>query len=487
MQTILVLDSDRSLGLGTALEEMLGSALRLEASIRRVDLTTAADPLPPGAEAGTGAGAALAGILAVLSPAMLGESALLLRRLADRAPAVPVIAVLTRHGGDEVEELLDLGVQDFLVPPLRAGDVLPRLRRWLRPRLPAPVEGQSRDVVDADGAATAAGAAQRLGAAGGGRHPHLIGDSPCFRAALEKLPLVAACNAAVLISGETGTGKELFARSIHYLSPRAKKPFVAVNCGAIPTELVENELFGHERAAYTGAGTQRAGLVQEAEGGTLLLDEVDSLPLLAQVKLLRLLQEKEYRPLGSPRVQRADVRVLAATNGDVAVAVAAGRLRQDLYYRLNVIPLRLPPLRERRQDIPLLIRHFLAKLAHEAGRPAARFTPAAIERLLAHDWPGNVRELEHAVERALILTPPGEPIGDPQLGPPPQTAVLREGFQQAKARAVAQFESDYIRGLLLATGGNISRAAKAAEKNRRAFWELIRKHQIDAESFRPAR
>ncbi len=180
------------------------------------------------------------------------------------------------------------------------------------------------------------------------------------------------------------------------------------------------------------------------------------------------------------------MRVLAATNGDVEDAVAAGRLRRDLYYRLNVIPLRLPPLRERRQDIPLLVRHFLDRRAAETGRPPARFSAAGMRRLAAYDWPGNVRELEHVVERAVVLSPGGPLLDDPQVGlraEPP----LALGFQQAKARAVAQFEAGYIRELLLAHAGNISRAAKAADKNRRAFFELIRKHQIDAASFRPAR
>jgi two-component system response regulator GlrR len=466
MRSILLLDFDREAGLADALLEVLGSSHPCELEVRRIPLSARDLPLAPAWNGGLEGADPAAALLLVLSPPLLAAVQPLLESLRQRVGQVPVIAVLPRQEPNQIVSLLDLGVHDFLLPPFRSCDVLPRLWRLLgRAAPPDPVAWQQIAKLEA---------------------LRLIGDSPSFVAAAEKLPLVARCDATVLISGETGTGKELFARSIHYLSRRANKPFVAVNCGAIPTELVENELFGHQRAAYTGAGAAHAGLIEEAEGGSLLLDEIDSLPLLAQVKLLRFLQEKEYRPLGAARACRADVRVLAATNGDMDGAVAAGRLRQDLFYRLNVIPLRLPPLRERRSDIPLLVRHFLAKHGRETGRPAVRFSPRAMQSLMDHDWPGNVRELEHVVERAVVLTAPGATVDDPQLGTAPPGAAP-EGFQQAKARAVAQFEAGYIRGLLLAHAGNIAHAAKAADKNRRAFWELIRKHRIDAQSFRQPR
>jgi two-component system response regulator GlrR len=299
---------------------------------------------------------------------------------------------------------------------------------------------------------------------------------------------VARCDASVLISGETGTGKEVIARAIHHLSPRCRKPFLAVNCGAIPTDLVENELFGHERSAFTGASSQQDGVVQEAEGGTLLLDEIDSLPLLAQVKLLRFLQEKEYRPLGSSRTRKADVRVLAAANSDLESAVRQGRMRQDLYYRLNVLPFHLPPLRERREDIPRLARHFLAGFTAGRERSSQGFSPHALQALLDYDWPGNVRELEHVIERAVVLSRGGDLIREQSILLPRAAAgaPAAESFQKAKARAVARFEASYIRDILLAHQGNISRAAKAADKDRRAFWELIRKHGIDASTSRTA-
>ncbi|HKN81891.1 MAG TPA: sigma-54 dependent transcriptional regulator, partial [Pyrinomonadaceae bacterium] len=205
----------------------------------------------------------------------------------------------------------------------------------------------------------------------------LIGASSAFVAETSKIPVVARSEISVLISGETGTGKEMVGRAIHYLSPRAGKPFIPVNCGAIPVELLENELFGHERGAFTGAQASRDGLIKEAEQGTLFLDEVDCLPLLAQVKLLRFLQEKEYRPLGSTKVVKGDVRIIAASNANLEQAVAAGTLRRDLYYRLNVVPIVLPPLRDRSADILLLARHFLAVYAARLNSPATDFSPEA--------------------------------------------------------------------------------------------------------------
>jgi DNA-binding NtrC family response regulator len=232
----------------------------------------------------------------------------------------------------------------------------------------------------------------------------LIGESPGFLTEMRKIPAMARCEATVFVLGETGTGKELCARAIHYLSARAHKPFLPVNCGAIPTELVENELFGHERAAFIDATTTSYGVIHEADGGTLFLDEIDSLPLLAQVKLLRFLQEREYRPLGSAKTRKAQVRIIAATNADVETAVREGKLRQDLYYRLNILPLVLLPLRQRQEDISLLARHFLHKYAAEFDKPVMNFSPDALQLFGLYDWPGNVRELEHIVERAVALT-----------------------------------------------------------------------------------
>jgi transcriptional regulator with PAS, ATPase and Fis domain len=313
----------------------------------------------------------------------------------------------------------------------------------------------------------------------------LIGESATFQEVLRQIPLFARCDATVLLEGETGTGKEVCARALHYLSPRSDHPFVPVNCGAIPLELVENELFGHERSAYTGATQTQQGLVAAAEGGTLFLDEIDSLTAAAQVKLLRLLEQKEYRPLGSTCSRTADVRLLAATNTESAACVRAGRLRQDFYYRLNVLQVRLPPLRERPGDVLLLARHFLARFAARLHQPVPTLSEPALKTLLGHDWPGNVRELEHVLERAVVLAAGRSVIGRADIVLPLVSEPQPQSFRDAKARAVARFERTYIENLLAAFQGNITRAAQAGQKNRRAFWELIRKYGIDPRAYRP--
>jgi len=253
---------------------------------------------------------------------------------------IPIFAVLEASAPEEIMGLLQIGVEDFITPPLKPVDILPRLWRTLeRTRTEDPLTQALK---------------ARLGL------QQFVGESQAFLAAIKIIPLIARSDANVLITGETGTGKELSARAVHYLSGRSSQPFVPLNCGAIPLELVENELFGHQRGAFTGASGAQPGLFHEATGGTLFLDEIDSMPLFAQVKLLRFLQDREYRPLGAAKMLHGDVRVVAATNADVEEAVKAGKLRQDLYYRLSTITLQLPPLRERRDDIPLLARYFLS-------------------------------------------------------------------------------------------------------------------------------
>lgn len=308
----------------------------------------------------------------------------------------------------------------------------------------------------------------------------LIGQSPAFLAVISKIPALARLDATVFISGETGTGKEVCARAIHYLSGRAAKPFIAVNCGAIPAELIENELFGHERGAYTDAGSSHHGVIAEAEGGTLFLDEIDCLPPLAQVKLLRFFQEKEFRPLGSSKTLKASVRVIAATNAKLEEALYQGKLRRDLYYRINILPVVLPPLRDRPEDIALLARHFLEKFATEFGKPVSDFSPEVLRILRAYSWPGNVRELEHSIERAVALTDSQIlSAADVSLTSVP-SQISRESFQAAKERVVARFEKEYLTEILLVHKGNITKAAQAAGKNRRAFWQLLRKHGINS-------
>jgi two-component system response regulator GlrR len=310
---------------------------------------------------------------------------------------------------------------------------------------------------------------------------HLIGQNSIFLKETEKIPIVAKCDSSVLVYGPTGTGKEVCVRGIHLLSDRASKPFVAINCGAVPPELVENELFGHKHGAFTGASREKPGLIHEAEGGTLFLDELDNLPKIAQVKLLRFLQEKTYRRLGSTKEHKADVRVTAAMNIDPRESVKLGRLREDLFYRLNVISIELPPLSARPDDIPLLANHFLNRHSATHGK-RLRFSPEALNALKSYKWEGNVRELDHFIERAVIFAQDEIIHVLPQLGDNSRTESL--SFKEAKQKIVREFEKRYLSELLATYRGNISRAALAAQKDRRALLHLIRKHGIDSSNFR---
>ena len=315
----------------------------------------------------------------------------------------------------------------------------------------------------------------------------LVYAGSAFDKVAQRLRKIAICESTVLIQGETGTGKEVCAQAIHYLSARADMPCVAINCGAIPTELVESELFGHVKGAFTAAGQPRCGLIQEAEHGTLFLDDVDCLPMAAQAKLLRFLQEHEYRCLGANAVRHANVRVVAASNRPLSDLVSTGHFRADLFYRINVLTLTLPPLRERREDIEPLALHFLRQCALEHHRAEPRLTPAAWLRLLTYAWPGNVRELRHVVERAALLSD-GAVIdsGDIELDAAPDAGrQALDTFQTMKTRVVAAFERQYIETLLAHSQGNVAAAARVAGKHRRAFFELMRKHSISSEAFRP--
>ena len=376
--------------------------------------------------------------------------------------SLPIIVVGAVDNPDAILAFLREGASDYITPPFRAIDVIPRIRRLLEIETSIP--------------------AKEIRVTLGLRN--LVGRNQSFVAEISKIPVVARCDATVLITGETGTGKELCARAIHYLSPRTKHPFIPINCGAIPSDLAENELFGHQRGAYTGAASSQPGIIEEANGGTLFLDEIDCLSPLTQVKLLRFLQDKEYRRLGSSRTRRADVRVIAATNTDIEESVRQGRLRQDLYYRLHVVPLHLVPLRERSDDIPLLAQHFLGLHTGALKKRVTEISTAAMSKLMLYQWPGNVRELEHVIERGVVMCE-GPVLGDKDVTlSRAQHDASHCSFQEGKARAVSQFELNYIKGLLIAYGGNITRAAKAANKNRRAFWELIRKHRIDVSIFK---
>lgn len=402
-------------------------------------------------------------IFIVLPSNFLEHVSSLIRALTESRELL-VIAMMEADEPEDMGHLLDLGVVDFITPPPRKIDVLPRLWRSL--------QRKTHDELLLQKCKEKVGLKQ------------MIGNDPAFLAEVNKIPLIAGCDASVLILGETGTGKDLCARAIHYLSPRSGKPVIPVSCGAIPTDLVENELFGHETGAFTGASKSHPGMIHEAKGGTLFLDEIDCLPLQAQSKLLRFLQDKEYRRLGSTELCHADVRVIAASNIDLAKSVSEGTFRQDLYFRLNVIPLTLPALRDRKADIPLLAQYFLNRYTTEFDKPSKTLSANALQKLVMYRWPGNVRELENIIQRAVVFSQ-REVIQSAEVSLSyKKDQETHSSFKAQKSRVIAQFEKNYIQDILLTHQGNISKAAKAARKHRRAFWELIRKHEIDVHNYR---
>jgi len=345
------------------------------------------------------------------------------------------------------------------------------------------------------------------------RFGEIIGASPRMLEVFRLIGGVAPTSSTVLILGESGTGKELVARAIHQMSPRSKKSFVAVNCGAIPKELVESELFGHVRGAFTGAQSSRAGLFETADGGTILLDEVGDLPLAAQVKLLRVLQDGEIKRVGADETRTVDVRVLAATNVDLMTRIQASQFRRDLYYRLNVIAIELPPLRERGDDVLLLASHYLQKFGRSMQREPKHLASDAVRALRDYEWPGNVRELEHAIEHAMVLSQKdiicasdlpfvrpsgtfreagaataapdrlaGRALERGRDGSPPgaMLAELAElPYAEAKRRLVALFDETYTGEVLRRTSGNMSEAARRAGLDRSNFRRLLKRHKAD--------
>lgn len=388
----------------------------------------------------------------------------LIARIRSESPCCGVVLVGVEIAEPEMLSLLRAGVYDFVSAPFHACELIARVRRVL---------GLLRLESDEH----AAHISTHING--------LIGRSPAFTKLLAKLPVFANCDAGVLIKGETGTGKEVCARAIHQLSSRAAQPWVAVNCGAIPAELVESELFGHTRGAFTNAYDERPGLLREASGGTLFLDEIDCLPYGAQAKFLRFLQEKEYRPVGSSKLLHADVRIIAASNSNLPEVIARNQFRRDLYFRLNVLSVQLPPLRERCEDIPMLVQHFLHHFTRQFGRNVIGLAPLVMQRLIRYAWPGNVRELKHVMERA-VLTAAGPMLisDDIDIEDMGAVTVINESFRDAKARVVENFERVYIEQLLVTCEGNVTQAAKVAQKNRRAFFELMRKYRITPERFR---
>ncbi|MBE7422690.1 MAG: sigma 54-interacting transcriptional regulator [Zoogloeaceae bacterium] len=367
-------------------------------------------------------------------------------------PLLPVI-ILTAHGTiPEAVEATRRGVFGFITKPYEAQTLLTEVRKALAVDAPLPDLAESQ----------------------------IVTRSPLMQAVLDEARVVAATDASVLILGDTGSGKELLAQTVHDWSPRREAAFVAINCGAIPEQLLESELFGHVKGSFTGAARDRRGLFQEAEGGTVFLDEIGDMPLPLQVKLLRVLQEREVRPVGASRSMPVDVRIVSATHRDLEAEIGAGRFREDLFYRLNVVNLNLPALAERREDIPLLAQHFLSALTEKYRKKVNGYSADAMETLLKAPWPGNVRQLFNVVEKCVALsTTPIVPLALIER------ALNRPGDDMASFdEARRDFERDYLVQLLKMTSGNVTNAARIAKRNRSDFYTLLNRHRIDPGHFK---
>ncbi len=392
-----------------------------------------------------------------------------LAKIRPHSPEVSFLFVNLFRQPTHCLDLLVAGFENFLSYPFQPGDVAARMQLITskKPASARPATARATDNLMLE-----------VGLL------DLIGASPLFNCVLSEIRVLASVDATVLITGETGTGKDMSARAIHYTSLRSSRPFLPLNCGAIPDELFVNELFGHEQGAYTDARARHTGLIQQAEGGTLFLDDVESLSLNNQTKLLRFLQGNEYTPLGGGRPVKADVRIIAATNADLLDHVRQKTFRQDVYFRLEVLALKLPPLRERVEDIPLLANHLIARYCSSYGKSLVTLSPGALQRLSAYDWPGNVRQLENVIHKAVVhATSQVLGAGDIDFGLshgtlPPSGNPTPLRFDQAKEEVVTRFEIEYVTNLLRLCGGNITRAAECAGKHRRAFWEIMRRHNL---------
>ncbi|HET9553680.1 MAG TPA: sigma-54 dependent transcriptional regulator [Anaeromyxobacteraceae bacterium] len=411
--------------------------------------------------------------LAMVSDLMMPDLdgiALMERVHADR-PSLPVVLVTANATVETAVQAMRKGALHYLTKPIRFDELALVLRHAVAH------ERARRDLERLRGELEKAGGFEEL-----------VGDSPAMREVFRVVEQVAGADATVLLRGETGTGKELVARALHRRSPRRERPFVAVNCTAVPKELMESEFFGHEKGAFTGATARRHGRFEQADGGTLFLDEVGDLEPGIQAKLLRALQEREITRVGAERAEKVDVRIVAATNRDLEALVKEGRFRDDLYYRLNVIPLRLPPLRERPSDLPALIDHALRSFAERYGRPVPPPPPELLAAARAYPWPGNVRELRNLCERAALM---GWAAVAPLLGqassPGPSLAAPADfslPLLDARARLVERFEREYLTRLLKDHRGRVGEVARAAGIAERNLYEKMKAYGLSREDYR---
>lgn len=406
----------------------------------------------------------------VRMPGMSGVDLLRIARELD--PDFPVLVLTAYPSVETAVETMKLGAADYITKPFHPDDLLATVQRLIdRLRLKEENQLLRRQL-------------ERSYSFG-----EMLGKSEAMQKIFQTVERVAEPNVDVLVIGETGTGKELIARSIHQRSPRRDGPFVPVDCGAIPEELMESEFFGHEKGAFTGAQSRNLGLLEYAHEGTFFLDEVGQLPLTLQAKLLRALQERRIRRIGGNRLIDVDVRIVAATSLDLDTEVKAGRFRLDLYYRINVARIDLPPLREREGDIPLLAETLLARYAGEMGRNRAELSPEAMEVLASYSWPGNVRELQNVLKRTLAMvrhqTIVPEDLPDPIVAAAGRLPSAGDGgFFAQRERRVASFEREYLTQLLAQTGGDVSRAARDAQLPRGTLYRLLKNHALDPADFR---
>lgn len=378
-----------------------------------------------------------------------------------RPASKPTLVVLPLDAGPDLVRLASQAGDDFMLSTGPPAEFLQRLQRMLGPD-PNSTDEVSRRLTE------------EFVSSG------LIGRDPVFLQTLARVPLAARSPSPVLITGETGTGKELFARAIHTFSARRALPFIPVDCASLPDHLFENELFGHARGAYTDARSDQRGLVGMANQGTLFLDEIDALSIGSQAKLLRFLQERTYRPLGSDKFLQADVKLIAATNKNLQRLAEAKEFRPDLLFRLNVLRLDLPPLRQRPTDVALLAHHFVHSLCLEHGIVRKGLTPAAVRRLEAHTWPGNIRELSNMIQRAVLFCATARiaPCDLDREWSEPEGEVVPRNFREARAKAIEAFERRYVEDLLRECGGNVTWSARIAGKERRAFGRLVKRYQV---------